>query len=107
MAEPFRQFGPAQDGRKESSPSGPLLLAAADGTTHSDMTGRDVSTRDTIMPAHRPHAAPRPGWTNDLVAARAGSADALGRLLDDFRPYLLCIAGSALDADLQAKAGAS
>jgi RNA polymerase sigma-70 factor (ECF subfamily) len=49
----------------------------------------------------------RPGWAEHLAAARAGSSEALGRVLDDFRPYLLAIAGEALDADLQAKAGAS
>jgi RNA polymerase sigma-70 factor (ECF subfamily) len=59
------------------------------------------------MPTHRLSVALRPGWAENLVAARAGSSEALGRLLDDFRPYLLAVAGSALDTDLQAKAGAS
>ena len=59
------------------------------------------------MPARSPHPSLRPGWADNLAAARAGSPDALGRLLDDFRPYLLAVAGSAIDADLQTKAGAS
>jgi RNA polymerase sigma-70 factor (ECF subfamily) len=59
------------------------------------------------MPTHRLSVALRPGWAENLAAARAGSSDALGRVLDDFRPYLLSVAGQALDADLQAKAGAS
>jgi RNA polymerase sigma-70 factor (ECF subfamily) len=53
-----------------------------------------------------PLASP-PDWAALLAAARAGSADALGRLLDAVRPYLLAVAGAALDPDLRAKAGAS
>jgi RNA polymerase sigma-70 factor (ECF subfamily) len=46
--------------------------------------------------------------TRDLIRrARAGSHAALGRLLDGCRPYLLRIAGEALDPRLQAKGGAS
>jgi RNA polymerase sigma-70 factor (ECF subfamily) len=51
--------------------------------------------------------SPPTDWEELLAAARAGSADACGRLLDAFRPYLLAVAREALDADLQAKAGAS
>ncbi len=44
----------------------------------------------------------------DLVGrARAGSRDALGRLLDACREYLLLIANEELDADLRGKAGPS
>jgi RNA polymerase sigma-70 factor (ECF subfamily) len=44
----------------------------------------------------------------DLVqAARAGSHEALGRLLEDYRDYLLTIAHAELDSDLRAKAGPS
>ncbi len=46
-------------------------------------------------------------WTPLLAAARAGSADARGRLLDHFRPYLLAVAAAELDSDLVAKAGPS
>jgi hypothetical protein len=42
-----------------------------------------------------------------LRATRAGTADALGRELDNHRPYLLPIAAAQQDADLQGKAGAS
>jgi RNA polymerase sigma-70 factor (ECF subfamily) len=42
-----------------------------------------------------------------LNAARAGSAEALGALLEQFRPYLLLIASDELDSDLRAKGGAS
>jgi RNA polymerase sigma-70 factor (ECF subfamily) len=42
-----------------------------------------------------------------LAAARAGSAEALGRLFEQFRPYLLAIAAAELDADLAAKVGPS
>jgi RNA polymerase sigma-70 factor (ECF subfamily) len=42
-----------------------------------------------------------------LAAARAGSQEALGQMLDDCRAYLLLLARQALDADLQAKAGPS
>jgi RNA polymerase sigma-70 factor (ECF subfamily) len=42
-----------------------------------------------------------------LVAARAGSAEALGEALEACRGYLLQIAGHELGPDLQAKAGAS
>jgi RNA polymerase sigma-70 factor (ECF subfamily) len=42
-----------------------------------------------------------------LVSARAGSGDALGRLLVTFRPYLLAIANEELGTELRAKGGAS
>jgi RNA polymerase sigma-70 factor (ECF subfamily) len=44
------------------------------------------------------------GW---LAAARAGSADALGRALEACRAYLLLVAERELDPDLRAKGGAS
>jgi RNA polymerase sigma-70 factor (ECF subfamily) len=52
--------------------------------------------------AHRPTDAER--W---LPAARAGSAEALGEILEACRGYLLLIAKRELGTDLQAKAGAS
>lgn len=46
--------------------------------------------------------------TNQLLqAARAGSAEALGRLLEGCRAYLLLVANRQLDPDLHAKGGAS
>ena len=42
-----------------------------------------------------------------LAAARAGSSEALGELLEAFRGYLLVIARAELAPDLQAKRGAS
>ncbi len=42
-----------------------------------------------------------------LEAARGGSAEALGRLLEMCRPYLLSVGNQQIDVDLQAKAGAS
>jgi RNA polymerase sigma-70 factor (ECF subfamily) len=48
------------------------------------------------------------GRTEQLIRqARAGSAEALGRLLEGCRAYLLLVASKGLDANLQAKAGAS
>jgi RNA polymerase sigma-70 factor (ECF subfamily) len=44
------------------------------------------------------------GW---LAAARAGSSEALGRVLEACRGYLLLVAGEDLDPDLRAKGGAS
>jgi RNA polymerase sigma-70 factor (ECF subfamily) len=50
----------------------------------------------------------RSDQTSDLIqAAQAGSAEALGRLLEACRAYLLLIANQDLDPDLQAKGGAS
>jgi RNA polymerase sigma-70 factor (ECF subfamily) len=46
-------------------------------------------------------------FSQALAQARAGSPDALGRLLDDCRGYLLMIARQELAPDLQAKGGAS
>jgi RNA polymerase sigma-70 factor (ECF subfamily) len=42
-----------------------------------------------------------------LADARAGSAEAIGRLLEAYRGYLLRIAGQELDPELRAKGGAS
>lgn len=42
-----------------------------------------------------------------IRAARDGSLEALGRLLDNFRPYLLRLANAELDARLQAKLSGS
>src|SRR5438094_9736562 len=42
-----------------------------------------------------------------LPAARAGSMEALGQALEEFRHYLLRIAEQELDPDLRAKGGAS
>jgi RNA polymerase sigma-70 factor (ECF subfamily) len=42
-----------------------------------------------------------------LSAARGGSRDALGQALEGCRAYLLMVANRQLDADLQAKGGAS
>lgn len=44
------------------------------------------------------------GW---LAEARAGSPEALGRVLEACRGYLLLVAGRDLDPDLRAKGGAS
>jgi RNA polymerase sigma-70 factor (ECF subfamily) len=48
-----------------------------------------------------------PGTPALLAAARSGSREALGQLLDSCRGYLLMVARGELDADLQAKEGAS
>src|SRR5205814_6556278 len=45
-----------------------------------------------------------PQW---IEAARHGSPDALGQVLEYCRPYLLAVANEELEPDLQAKAGAS
>ena len=46
-------------------------------------------------------------WEACIQAARAGSASALGRLLEVCRPHLLALAERELDADLRAKASPS
>jgi RNA polymerase sigma-70 factor (ECF subfamily) len=46
-------------------------------------------------------------WESCLAAARAGSADAIGKLLDGFRPYLWIIAQGELDPRLRAKLNGS
>lgn len=48
-----------------------------------------------------------PDISRQLEAARTGSRDALGRVLDSYRAYLLLIADRELDKKLQAKGGAS
>ncbi len=52
-------------------------------------------------------AQPPEDAADHLPAARAGSREALGQLLEACRAYLLSIANQGLDADLQAKGGAS
>jgi RNA polymerase sigma-70 factor (ECF subfamily) len=42
-----------------------------------------------------------------LAAARAGSGEALGQVLETFRAYLLLVADRELDPELRAKGGAS
>ncbi len=49
----------------------------------------------------------RPDATSGLHAARAGSPEALGQLLEACRAYLLGIAEREMDAPLKAKGGAS
>ena len=46
-------------------------------------------------------------WEVDFLDARQGSLDALGRLLESCRNYLLLLANQQLREDLQAKAGGS
>jgi RNA polymerase sigma-70 factor (ECF subfamily) len=52
-----------------------------------------------------PHpSTPDARWLRKrLTAARAGSAGALGELLEGFRPYLLLVANGEIDAGLRAK----
>jgi RNA polymerase sigma-70 factor (ECF subfamily) len=54
-----------------------------------------------------PEDAADHGAADQLLAARAGSSEALGRLLEACRAYLLSIANQGLATDLQAKGGAS
>ena len=51
-----------------------------------------------------PEQDPIGGW---LTAARQGSEEALGQVLEQCRPYLLRMANEELASDLRAKAGAS
>ncbi len=44
-----------------------------------------------------------PSWQADLVAARAGSMDALNRLFAGVRPYLLKVAAGILPDDMKAR----
>src|SRR5262249_60240894 len=53
------------------------------------------------MPEQSPDISPQ------LAAARTGSLDALGRVLETYRAYLLLVADRELDPKLQAKGGAS
>src|SRR5262245_30295911 len=48
-----------------------------------------------------------PDLSRQIEAARTGSREALGRVLDGYRAYLLLIADRELDPKLQAKGGAS
>jgi RNA polymerase sigma-70 factor (ECF subfamily) len=49
-----------------------------------------------------------PGQIEQWIAgARQGSREALGKILEAFRPYLLLIGNESLNDDLQAKVGAS
>src|SRR5438874_1463377 len=50
---------------------------------------------------------PAPSVVKWLAAARAGSSEALGNVLETCRAYLLLIARQELDTELQAKGGAS
>src|SRR5262249_14784877 len=51
--------------------------------------------------------APGPDVGEWIRQARAGSAEALGRLLEECRPYLLLVANQELPPQLRGKAGAS
>ena len=59
-----------------------------------------------MEPVYAP-APPEDGWAECLEAARIGCPDALGRLLERFRPMLLAIAARGRDPDLRSKAGES
>lgn len=53
------------------------------------------------------HQAEANRWGVLVAQARAGSAEALGTLLEDLRPYLLQVANAEMPADLRAKLGGS
>ena len=52
-------------------------------------------------------AAPDGDLVQLLAAARAGSPEALGQVLESFRAYLLLVADRELDPEVRAKGGAS
>src|SRR5262249_46344878 len=52
-------------------------------------------------------ADPAPNLVDCLLAARAGSREALGEVLEACRAYLLLVANKEIDPQLQAKGGAS
>jgi RNA polymerase sigma-70 factor (ECF subfamily) len=56
------------------------------------------------FPGRSPEQDRIEGW---LTAARQGSEEALGHVLERWRPYLLHMANEELASDLQAKVGAS
>jgi RNA polymerase sigma-70 factor (ECF subfamily) len=51
------------------------------------------------------NGSPSADMPQRLQAARAGSREAVGQLLDGCRPYLLAVAGQQLPADVQGKVG--
>ncbi len=53
------------------------------------------------------HRDPGDAFRDVLTAARAGDMDALGRLMDRYRPYLLKLANEELDPAVRTKLGAS
>jgi RNA polymerase sigma-70 factor (ECF subfamily) len=58
--------------------------------------------------ASQTQAPPRQGDVREWIrSARNGSAEALGRLLEQYRPYLTVLANQELPAGLRGKAGAS
>jgi RNA polymerase sigma-70 factor (ECF subfamily) len=60
-----------------------------------------------MMPSQRKNGASSPAFSALVDAARSGSNEALGQLLDQWRNYLLLVANQELGDDLAAKAGAS
>jgi RNA polymerase sigma-70 factor (ECF subfamily) len=61
----------------------------------------------TDEPRARDYASRPAGFEGQLAAAREGNPDALGRLLQGCRRYLLLAAGRALESSLRPKEGAS
>ncbi len=59
------------------------------------------------MPASPGSESPGDAFEREIRAARDGSAEALGRILEWFRPYLLRIANEELDSGLRPKVGPS
>src|SRR5687768_4941596 len=59
-----------------------------------------------MEPVYAP-VAPEDGWAESLDAARGGCPDALGRLLERFRPTLLVATVRVLAPDLRGKADES
>jgi RNA polymerase sigma-70 factor (ECF subfamily) len=60
-----------------------------------------------MMPMPEPDMTADPAGTGLLQAARGGSTDALGRLLELYRPFLTAIADRSLDPDLRPRGGPS
>lgn len=71
----------------------------------AEQTDPSTTTRTACSGISQADSSPLSAKT--LEAARAGSSDAIGKLLENCRRYLLLVANSSLGSGLQGKVGAS
>jgi RNA polymerase sigma-70 factor (ECF subfamily) len=85
-----------------------LIFSLRNRVAAAILAGNRLPNNDSLVPSRRkPMFSASVDIDRFLPAARDGCSEALGQILQAYRPYLLAIAAEAMDQGLQAKDGAS